>query len=77
VESTNEEQRIATVRVYDGADAEFELYRDDGNTYAYEQGTSDLTHLRWSRATGKLQRSGASLPVGSAAKIQVIGRAAN
>ena len=64
VESTNEAQPIATVRVYAGKDASFDLYQDDGNTYAYEGGASELTRLRWSQATRKLS--------GSAAKLEVI-----
>ena len=76
VESTNEEQRIATFRVYDGPDSDFELYRDDGTTYAYEQGRSDLTHLHWSRSAGRLERTGAPLVAGSAARVQIVGRAA-
>jgi alpha-D-xyloside xylohydrolase len=38
VESTNEVQRIATLRVYSGADADLDLYQDDGTTYNYEKG---------------------------------------
>ena len=38
VESTNQVQKIAKVRVYPGADGAFDLYRDDGTTYAYEKG---------------------------------------
>ena len=75
VESTNEEQRIATLRVYDGPDSEFELYRDDGTTYAYERGDSQRTLLHWSRAEGTVHRTGAPLVAGSAARIQIIGRA--
>jgi alpha-D-xyloside xylohydrolase len=63
VESTNEKQRIARVRVYPGVDGDFTLYRDDGTTYNYEKGESELTHLHWSEATGKLTRSGANLDV--------------
>jgi alpha-D-xyloside xylohydrolase len=63
VESTNEKQRIAHVRVYPGVDGDFELYRDDGTTYNYEKGESELTHLHWSEAAGKLTRSGANLDV--------------
>jgi alpha-D-xyloside xylohydrolase len=63
VESTNEKQRIAHVRVYPGVDGDFELYRDDGATYNYEKGESELTHLHWSEAAGKLTRSGANLDV--------------
>jgi alpha-D-xyloside xylohydrolase len=60
VESTNERQAIAAVRVYPGADGDFTLYSDDGKTYAYETGKSEITHLHWSDALGKLQHSGAA-----------------
>ena len=59
VESTNERQAIASVRVYPGADGHFTLYSDDGKTYAYEQGQHDITELHWDDATGKLTESGA------------------
>jgi alpha-D-xyloside xylohydrolase len=59
VESTNEKQAIAKVRVYRGADGDFALYNDDGTTYAYETGSSEITHLHWSEASGKLEHSGA------------------
>jgi len=64
VESTNEVQKIEKLRVYPGADADFALYRDDGNTYDYEKGKMDLTHLHWSNATGKLTHTGS--PIGPA-----------
>ena len=38
IESTNEKQAIASLRVYPGADGDFTLYSDDGTTYAYETG---------------------------------------
>ena len=63
VESTNEKQRLAKVKVYPGADAMFTLYRDDGVTYDYEKGVSESTVLHWSDASGKLTRSGAALEV--------------
>ena len=61
VESTNEVQKIAKLKVYAGADGAFDLYRDDGTTYAYEQGKFDLTHLRWSDAAGKLTHAGSEI----------------
>ena len=61
VESTNEKQAIAELRVYPGADASFELYNDDGTTYAYEKGAMEITHLRWSNAEKKLTLTGAAL----------------
>jgi alpha-D-xyloside xylohydrolase len=58
VESTNEQQKIAELRVYPGADGEFVLYQDDGTTYDYEKGKADLTHLQWTDASGKLTATG-------------------
>ena len=75
VESTNDNQKIAKLKVYPGADSDFELYTDDGKTYAYEQGESATTRLHWSDAAGKLTHTGA--PVGFATaneKIEVVGR---
>jgi len=63
VESTNELQKIARLRVYPGADADFDLYSDDDNTYNYEKGQSELTHLHWSNTARKLSRSGANQTV--------------
>ncbi|HWZ52983.1 MAG TPA: glycoside hydrolase family 31 protein [Granulicella sp.] len=61
VESTNEVQKIAKLRVYPGADGEFALYRDDGTSYDYEQGKMELTHLHWSDTTGKLTHTGSAI----------------
>jgi alpha-D-xyloside xylohydrolase len=62
IESTNEVQKIEKLKVYPGADGEFSLYRDDGNTYDYEKGKMELTKLQWSDSTGKLTHSGS--PIG-------------
>jgi alpha-D-xyloside xylohydrolase len=61
VKSTNEKQPIAELRVYPGADADFDLYNDDGTTYAYEKGAMEITHLHWSDATQRLTHSGAAI----------------
>jgi len=60
IESTDEKQAIAGLHVYPGADGDFTLYSDDGKTYAYETGRSEITHLHWSDAEGRLQHTGAS-----------------
>jgi alpha-D-xyloside xylohydrolase len=60
VESTNETQALSEVRVYPGADGNFDLYSDDGTTYAYERGEMQITHLAWSDATQKLTHTGAA-----------------
>jgi alpha-D-xyloside xylohydrolase len=61
VESTNEKQALQELRVYPGADASFDLYSDDGTTYAYEQGVMAIAHLHWSDAEQKFTHSGAAL----------------
>ena len=58
IESTHDEQSIAHVKVYAGADGGFELYNDDGLTYAYENGHSHITHLHWDNANKKLTQAG-------------------
>jgi alpha-D-xyloside xylohydrolase len=75
VESTNEQQKIAKLRVYPGADGDFTLYQDDGTTYAYEAGKADLTHLVWADASGKLVFTGTKAWTKSDAEvIEVIGK---
>ena len=74
VESTNEVQKIASLRVYPGKDADFELYSDDGNTYDYEQGKSEVSKLHWSEAARKITRGGVALNVVSeAGLVDVVG----
>jgi alpha-D-xyloside xylohydrolase len=74
VESTNEPQRIASLRVYPGADTDFFLYNDDGTTYNYEKGQFELTHLHWDDGARELSRSGAELtPASNENLIDVVG----
>ena len=47
VQSAQQPQTIASVRVYPGANGEFTLFQDDGKTYAYEKGGGKLTKLTW------------------------------
>jgi alpha-D-xyloside xylohydrolase len=61
VESTNDAQKIASLRVYPGIDGDFALYRDDGKTYAYENGKFELSHLHWSDSARKLTHTGANI----------------
>ena len=58
VESTHEMQGIAKVRVYPGANADFTLFSDDGNTYAYENGGGTVTRLHWDEAAHRLTHEG-------------------
>ena len=52
-------QKIASVRVYPGADAEFTLYNDDGETYAYESGKCSITRLNWDDGSHQFGHTGA------------------
>ena len=73
VESTNEIQDIVNLRIYPGADGQFNLYRDDGNTYAYERGEFKLTQLHWSDASAKLSHTGPQAWTGTdKAVVQVV-----
>ncbi|HEY5331482.1 MAG TPA: TIM-barrel domain-containing protein [Acidobacteriaceae bacterium] len=75
IESTDEKQAIASVRVYPGADGDFTLYSDDGKTYAYEVGKSDVTQLHWSDATRTLRHTGAQAWSGlDSAVVDVVGK---
>jgi alpha-D-xyloside xylohydrolase len=42
---------LLEMRVYPGADAEFEWYSDAGDTYDYEKGSHRIVPLRWEDAT--------------------------
>jgi alpha-glucosidase (family GH31 glycosyl hydrolase) len=73
VESTNDVQRIAKVKVYPGADGDFDLYTDDGTTYAYEQGKFSVSKLHWSDANGKLTHTGARVRFeGASENVEVV-----
>jgi len=75
VENTQQVQKIAKLRVYTGASADFTLYLDDGKTYAYEKGDSSITHLRWDDLARKLTHEGpAAWSVPDAQILEVIGQ---
>jgi len=69
IESTSQTQKIAKLRIYPGADADFTLYDDDGTTYAYEKGADRITKLHWDNASRKLSHSGAQAWKGSDADV--------
>ena len=58
IESTHDTQSIAHVKVYPGANGDFTLYNDDGQTYAYEKGNFQVTNLHWDDVTRKLTQTG-------------------
>jgi alpha-D-xyloside xylohydrolase len=69
IESTSQTQKVAKLRIYPGADADFTLYDDDGVTYAYEKGTDRITKLHWDDAAHKLSHSGYLAWTGSDANV--------
>jgi alpha-glucosidase/alpha-D-xyloside xylohydrolase len=73
--STQEPQSIARVLVYPGKDGDFTLFNDDGKTYAYEKGDSQITHLHWNDMAGQLTHEGAEAWTGSDTGIvKIVGR---
>ncbi len=59
VQSAQQPQTIASVRVYPGADGKFTLFQDDGKTYAYEKTGGSVTKLTWDDAAHQLKHQGA------------------
>ena len=55
----DEAQNIASVRVYPGADAQFQLFKDDGKTYGYENGKDSITQLHWNEQQHRFSHTGA------------------
>jgi len=58
--SAKQPQAISSVRVYPGANASFNLFSDDGNSYSYEKGVSSTTRLSWDDKTKHFHHEGAS-----------------
>jgi alpha-D-xyloside xylohydrolase len=47
VQSAAERADPLEIRIYGGKDADFELYEDSGDSYAYEHGAKATIHLHW------------------------------
>jgi alpha-D-xyloside xylohydrolase len=74
IQSTNERQPIEKIRIYPGANAHFELYSDDGTTYAYEQGQHDISELSWDDSKQSFTHSGAGAWTGTDAQVlEIVG----
>ena len=58
VVSADQPQTIASLRVYPGANGSFTLFKDDGNTYAYETTGGSVTRLIWDDARHQLRHQG-------------------
>ena len=60
VENAEKKEVIAKLQVWPGADADFALYQDDGETYAYEKTGGEVTKLHWEDQAQRLTHSGAA-----------------
>ena len=58
VQSAQQPQTIASVRVYPGADGTFTIFQDDGSTYGYEKSGGKITHLTWNDGAHQLKHEG-------------------
>jgi len=58
IQHTGEKQTEIALWVYEGADATFALYRDDGRTYAYETGEFTLVTIAWDDAAKSVRIEG-------------------
>jgi hypothetical protein len=59
-ENASQQKAITKVEVWPGADADFTLFQDDGQTYAYEKSGGDVTKLHWDDRAQRLTHSGAA-----------------
>ena len=62
IQSTAEASRNLQLRIYQGQDATFTLYEDEGDTYNYENGAFSTIALHWDDAKKRLhigERQGA------------------
>jgi alpha-D-xyloside xylohydrolase len=54
VQSAEDPEEPIEIRVYGGKDADFELYADSGDGYAYEHGARSTIHFHWDDRRGIL-----------------------
>ncbi len=60
VQSAQQPQTIASIKVYPGTNGSFTLFEDDGKTYAYEKGGGSVTKLMWDDGARQLRHEGKS-----------------
>ncbi|HEY1801587.1 MAG TPA: TIM-barrel domain-containing protein [Terriglobales bacterium] len=74
VQSAQQPQSIAAVRVYPGANGKFTLFQDDGTSYEYEKSGGKLTNLTWDDAAHLLKHEGAAAWSGPDASVVTVVR---
>lgn len=72
IETTQTPQTISEIRVYEGANGDFDLYDDDGHTYDYESGKFTLTHLQYNEATEKFSQDKPSSIIPSNVNVAIL-----
>ncbi len=73
VEDMDQHQGLKRIRIYAGADATFDLYRDDGATYRHGKTGGKVTVLHWNDRTRHFSHTGAAAwSVPDSALVQVI-----
>ncbi len=77
ISNADQPQTITSVRVYPGADANFTLFNDDGQTYAYEKGAGSITQLHWDDTNRRFSQTGAPAWTGTDAAIVDVIKPAN
>jgi len=60
VQSAADSEDPLEIRVYGGKDADFELYEDSGDGYAYEHGEKTTIHIHWNEDRNALSIGGRS-----------------
>jgi alpha-glucosidase (family GH31 glycosyl hydrolase) len=76
--STEPVKEPLTIRVYPGADGQWQMYHDDGASHAYLKGESSLTSFSWDDRAKKLTITPAvspshRLPYHGSLKVELIG----
>jgi alpha-D-xyloside xylohydrolase len=74
VESAQQPQTIVSIKVYPGTNGSFNLFQDDGNTYAYEKGEDSITKLMWDNETHQLKHEGTGWSELEKASVTVVGK---
>jgi len=75
IEHTGQPQKIAKLKIYPGANGNFTLYHDDGETYAYERGENSVTNLVWNDVSQTLTHQGPAAWTGPDAEVvEIAGR---
>jgi alpha-D-xyloside xylohydrolase len=74
VESAQQPQAIASIKVYPGTNGSLNLFQDDGKTYNYEKGKGTITKLIWDDETHQLKHEGTGWSELEKATVTVVGK---